>query len=80
MESARRKCNNNNRLQNLWVPLKSAVTASRQHQTQKCYDYAFKAFVLWCTSTDQISMPASAETVALYLVNLVQTGSCKVFD
>ena len=55
----------------------AALTASRQQQTQKGYGYAFQAFVLWCDSTKQISLPASEETVALYLVNLVQKGACK---
>ena len=76
-EAARQGCNNNSCLQILWVPLTTAMTASRQQQTKQTYDYAFKAFVNWCKSARQMSLPASAETIALYLVILVQAGACK---
>ena len=74
MEAARQRYNNNNCLQSLWVPLTTAMTASRQQQTKQTYDYAFKAFVNWCKSTGQMSLPAS---IALYLVSLFQAGACK---
>ena len=77
MEAARQRCNNNSCLPDLWVPLTTAMTASRQQQTKQTYDYAFKALVNWCKSTGQMSLPASAETVALYFVSLFQAGACK---
>ena len=53
------------------------MTASREQQTKQTYDYAFKVFVYWCKSKGHTSLPASAETVALYLVSLAQEGACK---
>ena len=53
------------------------MMASRQDQTKQAYECAFKAFVNWCKVTSRSRMPASSETIALYLVSLVQTGSSK---
>ena len=73
MEAARQRCKNISCLQGLWVPLTKAMTASRQQQTKQTYDYTF---VNWCKLTGQMSL-ASVETIALYLVSLVQAGACK---
>ena len=77
MASAYRKCQNSVMLQPLWVPLAKVMTASRQEQTKISYDCAYKAFSNWCKTTNQSDMPASAETIALYLVSLVQCGRSK---
>ena len=77
MGNVRHKCQVNRTLENLWNPLNSVMMASRQDQTKRAYDCAFKAFVNWCKVTSQSHMPASTETIALYLVSLVQTGSSK---
>lgn len=77
MESAKRKCQTNSSLQHLWLPLTQVMTASRQEQTKLSYDYAYTTFVNWCRKTNQDHLPASIETVALYLVSLVQSGASK---
>lgn len=73
--SVKEKCCTNNKLQQLWFPLTQVMTASRQTQTTISYESAYKAFVSWCKSTSQAFMPSSVETIALYLVSLVQAGA-----
>ncbi|MEW8548362.1 MAG: hypothetical protein AB2693_33070 [Candidatus Thiodiazotropha sp.] len=53
------------------------MKASRQEQTKVAYESAYKAFNNWCKVTKQMHMPASTETIALYLVSLVQAGASK---
>ena len=65
MGNVRHKCQVNRTLENLWNPLNSVMMASRQDQTKRAYDCAFKAFVNWCKVTSQSHMPASTETIAL---------------
>lgn len=77
MDSVRQKCQANSLLETLWDPLNSVMKASRQENTTKAYGCAFKMFVHWCKATNQLHMPASTETIALYLVSLVQTGTSK---
>ena len=77
MDSVKQKCQTNRLLETLWNPINSVMRASRQDKTIQAYECAFRAFVNWSKVTNQRHMPASTETIALYLTSLVQAGTSK---
>jgi hypothetical protein len=50
------------------------AAAARAPSTRALYRYDFKAFVDWCKAQRFIPMPATPETVALYLAFRAETG------
>jgi site-specific recombinase XerD len=49
------------------------IAASRAQNTTRAYQSDWNGFVLWCESHDQTPLPATPETVALYLTELART-------
>jgi integrase len=50
------------------------VREARAHATRKAYASDWKFFESWCVSHNQVALPASPATLALYLTHLAQSG------
>src|SRR5205085_1992771 len=48
-----------------------AAVAVRSAATRRAYDSDFRRFAEWCERAGRVAMPASADTVALYLTSVV---------
>lgn len=54
---------------------KGYAAASKAQNTRRAYAGAWKAFAVWCQSRGLASLPAAAETVAVYLAERADNGA-----
>jgi integrase len=50
------------------------VDQSRAHRTRTAYDQGFRAFERWCTANGLSALPATSESIVLYLTTLLESG------